>query len=811
MTDVVIKSKETKTGVNFRILRDNKYYFTELPFKNYFYIKTSDFNVLEKDLFANFQYAIDGTETIGQFTKIILSSNWMRNKIKKYLEETCKTYEADITANKRFLLDVKVELNNTLIPYTFYDIETDDRLPLVKDDRGNVIPKARILSFAAVDQNKNVFYLELNSETDDDERALLTMIVKYFSNYGIISGWNSEKFDMPYIKGRCDALGVQYQILDYVNHLDYEELFKKYDKKSRDNYKLNYIAGEVTGEHKLDQEKGEGKIYQTWLNDKDHLREYNIQDCELLRLINEKMMFIEVSMKRADRAVCHVRSTMNNSDSGDYLLMRAYKAADIIMPSKPNEQETARRKALGSIGGGYTTCFSPGFYEKVHVWDFKSEYPSAIQTWNIDPLTYVETIHDETVAAQIDRTKFIITPSDFEGGVYHPARVYKKEEGVIPKVVRGLVEDRDVIKYTMDKYKDEFLEDGSPNPDYDPEKYKQQYLEQYAIKTDGNSIYGILAFPLSRYYSFDLGDSVTTCARATLKACNVAVEDWGGHVIGGDTDSSFVILEGSHTEKEIDDKYVEFLQKWADSFGCVNNKLVFEHEKILEKMLFAKKKNYAYIMNGKITIKGLEAIKSDANRTGAEMQKKFIQEVLTGTYDVDKWETEIEALYNRVMDQELTADELILTKALSKMPKEYEGYVIDKKTRKPKVKRDGTLQKKSIPAHVKLADRQLQAGVDLYPGSKIKFIVIAIKPNLVISKEDFLKGEGKFEHKNKKGEYILEWEGGYEANYYWKRIIKPIFKVVKTYHDVLPDWNWKLTPSEMRKLIDAKEEDEDED
>jgi len=762
-------------------------------------------------MLRDFNFCISKAEEVGQFTKLTLSNNWMRNKVRNFWEERCHTFEADIMANKRFLLDKKVALNNTHIPYSFYDIETDDRLPLQKDERGLAVPgNARVLSFAATDyQGKQVYY-ELNSDSDDDERALLQMIIQYFANYGIISGWNSVKFDMPYIKGRCDALGIDYSILEYINHVDYMELFKKYDKKSRKSYSLNNISNEVLDESKIDQAKGNGALYNTWLTDKEKLRLYNMEDSNLIFKINKHTMFVEVSMRRADRGGCHVQLTLNNSDSGDYLLMRAYKNANIIMPSKPTKEEVEKRKQEGKIGGGYTTCFKPGLHEDVRVWDFKSEYPSAIQTWNISPETYVETIHDEKAAADIDREKFIVTPHDFEG-IYHPARVYRKEEGVIPRVVRGLVEDRDKIKYPMEQYAD-YNKDGTKNPNADREKYKQLYLENYAIKTDANSIYGILAFIMSRYYSWELGDSVTTCARATLKACNKEVIVWGCDVIGGDTDSSFVLLGEGNTIEEIDQLYVDFLADYAKQFGCVVNKLVFEYEKTFEKMLFVKKKHYAFKIGDKITIKGMEAIKSDTNKKAAELQGQFIIEVLNENYNEEAWREKLQKLYDKVFDQELSKEELYLVKSLSKMPKDYEGPVIAKATGQPKIKADGSVQQKSIPAHVKLAKRIIQQGGDLYPGSKIRYIVIKDKPILAISSEEYAFGKGAFPYKYKKrGEGIYDWEGDYAASYYWERILKPLFKVLYAYYGKVPEWNWSLTGSQMKKMLKGMEKDEDED
>jgi len=793
---VIIKSKETKEGVKFRALKDGKYIFLDKAFQNYFYIKKSDYLTHETEFYSKFKFCIAGVETVGQFSKIILSSNWMRNKVRMYWESMCHTYEADIMANKRFLLDKNVKLNNTKIPYTFFDIETDDRFGLIKDDRGLIIPgEAKILSFAAVDYNGEVVYFELNSYTDEDEAALLKTIIQYFAQYGIISGWNSLKFDMPYIKGRCDALGVNYDILDFVNHLDFLDMFKKYDRKSRKSYSLNNISNEILHESKIDQKKGEGAIYNTWLSDKEQLQRYNIEDSNLVYKINKQVQFIELSMSMADLSLCHTQNTLNNSDFGDYLLLREYKLANIIMPSKPNKQESEARKAQGKIGGGYTTCFAPGYHKEVQIWDFKSEYPSAIQTWNISPETYVDTIHNEEDALKVDRTKYNVTPSDFEG-TYHPARIYKKEEGIIPKVVRRLVEERDKTKYVMKEFEDS-----------DPDKYKRMFLAQYALKTISNSIYGILSFTQSRYYSWELGDSVTTCARATLKACNEAVEYWGCKVIGGDTDSTFVKLGADNTKEEIDAKFVEFLAGWADKYGCRVNKLVFEWEQQFDKMLFVKKKHYAYKIGDKIKIKGMEAIKSDTNKTAADLQAKFIQDVLNDSYDEKEWRDNIDKLYNKVINQDLTSADLLLVKGLSKMPKDYEGYTIDSKTGKPKVKADGTLQMKSIPAHVKLAERLMSKGADLYPGSKIRFIVVKDKPILAISEEEFEAKEGTFPYKHKKlGVIPYEWDGTYDAIYYWIRILKPLIKVLHAYYRIIPDWSFHLTLGQYNKILKDKEE-----
>lgn len=797
--EIIVKSQETREGVKFRVLKDSKYLFVDVKFHNYFYIKTSDYDVYKDEFRKRFNSCIEKVEPVGQFSKIVLSNNFMRVQVRNWWEEKCPTYEADIKSNKRFLLDKSITLNNEHIPFTFFDIETDDRLPLQKDERGNVVPgAAKILAFSGVDHNGEDAYFQLEDYTDEAETKLLKEILNYFSKYGVISGWNSEGFDMPYIKGRCDSLHIDYTILEYINHLDFMELFKKYDKKSRKSYSLNNISNEILNESKIEQAKGNGAIFNTWKTNPEHLKRYNIEDSNLVYKINKKLSFIEVSMRRANNAKCHVRSTMNNSDSGDYLLMREFKAVNIIMPSQPTKEQVEERMKVGKISGGFTRCLEPGYHDKVEVWDYKSFYPMTIATFNISPETYVEYLSKGAKAS--DYPNYIVTPDNFneETNTYHPRRVYRKKQGVIPKVCIRLIEERDKLKYTMGQYKES-----------DPAKYRQMYLEQYAIKTDANSIYGILSFPYSRYYSWHLGDTVTTCCQAIIKKSYQKLEEWGQKVLGGDTDSTFVILQNA-TEKEIDAKFVEFYNEWFKEFNIDTHYIVFEHEKTVSPMLFVKKKNYAYREeHGDITIKGLEAIKADASVVGAQMQKDFIIDVMNKSVDEVAWRNKIDNLLYKVFQQELTAADLILVKALTKMPKDYQGEIIDKNTGLPKIKNDGTIQQKAIPAHVRLAERLINKGADLSPGSKIRYIVIADKPILAITESEYKLGTGEFPHRSKKtGDYTYTWEGTYEAAYYWKRIIKPIIKVVACYYNSLPEWSWGLTASQMKKIINVEEEDE---
>jgi len=845
--EAIVKSQETREGVKFRIYKSKlkKFVYHTIKFQNYFYVKTSDFSIYQHDFMRRFKNAIATIEEVSFYTKITFANNFLRQQMRDFFEDKeLPTYEADIKANKRFLLSrPKIDLQNENVPYVFFDIETDDRGNLVKDDRGRAIAKTPILSFAAVDQNGNetFFYNKAREKENPDEhilegeKQLLIEIIEYFSKHvGLISGWYSEKFDSPYIKQRCEVHNIDYSVTDFINHLDYRELYTKYDKKSLPSYSLNSVAGAELGEQKIEQKKGGGAIYNAWISDFEHLKEYNLEDCRLIYRMNIKLSFIEVSQIRADLAHCHIRDTFQNSVSGDYWLMRECREQGIIMPSAPNKRQYEQRKALGQIGGGYTTCFEPGLHKCVRVFDFKSEYPSMIMTFNICPTTFQrEMSHEEylRVKDRFDYDKYIITPDDTNEDqgytVHHPHRVYLRKEGIVPKVVRGMVEERDKIKYEMPAYEKS-----------NPERYRRLYLHQYALKTDANSVYGFLSFPLSRWYMKPVGDSVTTCARHLLKLCGDEVPKWGARVIGGDTDSQFVVIGEDVSLEYINKKYAELFDNFAKQWRLDKHYIEFEYEKEFRPMIFVKKKNYAikefkpisakfldevpleereqigdfwYYKKGKNKIVGLEAIKADTNPLAARLQKKYLYEQLDGGCNEEEWRLSVKELYTNVFGQKIPAQDLQLVKALTKMPSEYEGYTIDKKTGKPKVKRDGTLQKKTVPAHVKLAQRMLDQGIDLNVGDKIPFIVIKDKPILAISPEEYEAGKGKFLHKDKKkGEIEIDWNGEYEPSYYWTRIIKPLAKIMYVINKNVPDYLIEgMKATEKKKILSLVDNEED--
>lgn len=782
---IIIKGSETREGVMFKLLENGKITFKEVPEKVYFYVEkgfdVSHFN----QVFSN----VTKIEEIDEAKyKIILENNFLRNKIRNYFEDLgIKTYEADINAVKRFLLThQEIELFNIHNSKLFFDIETDDRTPLLKDEKDSVIANTAILSFSAID-SEGKEYREINKskeEPTEKEYELLLKIREILRLYGITSGWNSQLFDDPYLEQRFKYHGIPFNN-EFINRLDYMIVYKKNTRHSLRSYKLNAVGNYELKEGKLDQKKGNGEVYKRWKNDPSGLLDYNFQDALLLKKLDDKLGFIKIHEMIGDISHCFIKDTIWASDFGDYLVMNECSKRNLIMPSIPTKEEKEKRRwSAIKIGGGFTRCFKPGFYDEINVWDFSSAYPEFIKTFNISFDTFLGNVNDLSLEEvnEFKRKEYLFTPEDDSDGRYHPQRIFNNEfQGVIPTVVQGLLDTRNKIR-RAETYKK--IKENTPAADF---KIHPLYLQQYSYKVAANSIFGLVAFPNTRFYNYHVADSITTSVRACIQMVYQKLEEeLECVVLGGDTDSTFVdTRKSSFTKEQIDEKIAEYINIWVKQFNVKDHYIKMSWDKLMKPFFFVMKKNYAYKEGNSIVIKGLEAIKSSTNSLASEIQREIIEDIMNYQFSKQKWNEKITKIRNFCFEQKLYKEHLLMSKQLTKTPASYEGYIIDKKTKRPKIKNDGTLQEKTIPAHVKLAKELMLNDSTIGIGSKIRYIVKSQKPIEAINYDDWKS------------------EDGYDTEYYWERIAKPIMKVLYAYDkEYFNSFDWKLRPSKTRKAIE---------
>jgi DNA polymerase elongation subunit (family B) len=357
-------------------------------------------------------------------------------------------YETDVDKHTRVLVDLYSEsddvpeYHNTV----FFDIECEIAGALTPQTVANAPTK--ITSIALYDNSLKQYYcyildedqLLTNSEKDGtfvisciSEKILLQTFLDKWEQMDptIISGWNSEFFDVPYTynriakvlgKSQADRLspirkvfvgetdGEQVIKIGGINHLDYMLLFKKYVTKQEPSYALGAIGTKYV---KLGKIEYYGSLDKLFKEDVQKFIEYNIRDVEILVKLEEKMKFIDLTVTVGH--LCH--TTYDNiyysTALNDGAILTYLKRKDIVSPNKPTTLNPklaglSRKKAefdykigkitkdqldeiieLSEYAGGYLKDPEPGLYEWVIDLDFTSLYPSIIRSLNIGIETLV--------------------------------------------------------------------------------------------------------------------------------------------------------------------------------------------------------------------------------------------------------------------------------------------------------------------------------------------------------------------------------------------------------------------------------------
>jgi DNA polymerase elongation subunit (family B) len=187
--------------------------------------------------------------------------------------------------------------------------------------------------------------------------------------------------------------------------LDYMLIYKCFLWGSLKRYSLNFVAEhELSGEigkedsefkdiaelQKIDWRKKTGlkKFWQLYLVEPEMLKEYNIQDVNLMFMIEQKLKYLHLGDVISKETHSLVQDTIYNSRALDNRMLIEYKKENLISDSRPTKAEMERRK-LERISGGYTYVFKRGLFWELVCNDFKSSYPCHIVTYNISPETYV--------------------------------------------------------------------------------------------------------------------------------------------------------------------------------------------------------------------------------------------------------------------------------------------------------------------------------------------------------------------------------------------------------------------------------------
>lgn len=299
-----------------------------------------------------------------------------------------------------------------------------------------------------------------------NEAQLLKLFLQFWEQkrVDIITGWNSNQFDLPYIINRTNrVLGedtanklspwgkVSCKISEYkgreefkvdilgISCLDYIELYKKHIYVKHESYSLGHIAQEELGHTKVDHSEY-GSFTDFYSNNFELFAEYNIVDTVLVKQLNDKLKLIDLVMTLAYESRVNYEDTFSPVKTWDAIISNYCRAKHIVLP------QLQRSSVKKQLDGAYVKEPIMGWYKNVVTLDATSLYPSIIMTNNISPETYIGSI-------DIDIDTFLKMPThgvDADYVVTPVGALYSKEKrGILPELIDRFMKMRKDAKNEM--------------------------------------------------------------------------------------------------------------------------------------------------------------------------------------------------------------------------------------------------------------------------------------------------------------------------------------------------------------------------
>jgi DNA polymerase-2 len=461
-----------------------------------------------------------------------------------------------------------------------------------------------------------------------NEKTLLQQFVKQVStiNPDIIIGWNVVNFDFRLLIKRAalhkvelllgrdnqpilwrDARNEVNQgfvsmpgrvIVDGIDAL-------KTATYQFDSFSLENVAQTLLGKGKKTEDIDDrlAQIVYDFKHNKVKLAEYNLQDCQLVLAIFKHTKVLDFLTLRSQLTGLELDRMGGSVAAFINLYLPKLHRSGYIAPNRPKDGGLASP-------GGYVMNSKPGLYQHVLVLDFKSLYPSIMRTFKIDPLGLVEglTSPDEAI----------------EG--YRGAK-FSRDKHFLPEIITSLWQQRDAAKKNQDAARSQ------------------------AIKILMNSFYGVLGSGGCPFYDTRLASSITLRGHDIMQTTAKWIEQAGYQVIYGDTDSTFVWLEGQYSNQQANQigqsLALVINQKWQDNIKLEHQlpcELEIEFETHFSQFLMptirgselGSKKRYAGLKTTKegdeLIFKGLETVRSDWTQLAKDFQLTLYKMVFAGQH-----------------------------------------------------------------------------------------------------------------------------------------------------------------------------------
>ena len=521
----------------------------------------------------------------------------------------------------------------------------------------------------------------------DDEKHLLQCFLAYWQTDfpDVLTGWNVELYDVPYICGRLERLfgekelkmmspwgmvkseeieikgrtNILYNLMG-INVLDYMDLYKKFTYTNQESYRLDHIAFVELGQKKLDHSEYEN-FKDFYTKDWQKFIDYNIKDVELVLQLEDKMKLLELAVALAYDAKVNLKDVYYQVRMWDTLIYNFLKERNVVVP--PAKRSNKDEK----YAGAYVKEPIPGKYEWVVSFDLNSLYPHLIMQYNISPETLWESRHP---SANVERLLNQTDKIDPQFATCANGAQYRKDiHGFLPEMMQKIYDERVQSKKLMLMAKQEY--EKAPTKDLEKSISKYNNI-QMARKIQLNSAYGAIGNQYFRYYNLRNAEAITLSGQVSIRWIENKVNGYlnkllnsneKDYVIASDTDSIYICLDDLVTkvygDKEVSqEKVVDFLDKACkekiEPFIDRSYSELAEYTNAYEQKMFMKRENIAargiwtakkrYILNvwdsegvrynqPKLKMMGIEAVKSSTPMPCRKAIKDALNIMMTGEQD----------------------------------------------------------------------------------------------------------------------------------------------------------------------------------
>jgi len=497
-------------------------------------------------------------------------------KIYKWEKHQTGLYESDVNPEMRTLVDTYTDSDDLSEGHRimFFDIE-------VEVTKGFPLPSKaenKITSIALYDSIMDKYYCyvldeSLSLDVDFGENITVEafssepeLLNRFFVKYReiqptILSGWNSNNFDIPYLYNRASQILGQdvANCLSHINQvhysnyrqqfgiagvscLDYLALYKRFTFSQKSSYRLDEITNDELGIKKISYE---GTLNDLYESDLKRFVEYNIHDVRLVKKLDDKLDFINIA-----RGICHLGHVPYEDIhmSSRYLegaILVYLKKLGIVAPNKdPMGKELIKKNE--KFIGAYVQDPQRGKHDWVYDLDITSMYPSTIMSLNISPETKIGKLdgwNAREFVTGINKTYTLVNKSGKEVklsevklkeyldnnnvSISTNGVIYRNnKKGLIPSLLSTWFDKRNEYRSLMKKFA---AED-------DMEKYQYFNRMQYIQKVVLNSLYGVLGLPVFRFYDLDNAEAVTTTGQELIKYTKVIGNHFYNKELGTDKD-----------------------------------------------------------------------------------------------------------------------------------------------------------------------------------------------------------------------------------------------------------------------------------